>query len=126
MNDSPVIAVVDDDDAMRESLKALLRSAGLRAEVFASGMDFLESGVLERVDCLVLDVDMPGMSGPELQQVLNERGCRVPIVFITGKPDGDLEARLLAAGARAFFGKPFDEEGLLKDIETAARGPDTL
>lgn len=118
----PVISVVDDDASVRESLRSLLRSAGLCAESFASGLHFLDSEALHRTDCLVLDVDMPEMTGPELQRELNARDQRIPIIFITAHGDETLRRRVLADGAAAFLRKPFDEDALLDEIQTALRG----
>lgn len=117
--DKPLVCVVDDDLSVRQSLHNLLRSAGLRAEEFESGPAFLEAGAWERAACIVLDVAMPEMSGPELQTMLQAKGCDVPIIFITAHGDEALKERVLAAGARAFLHKPFDEDDFLGEISLA-------
>ncbi len=114
-----IVCVVDDDESMREALRGLLRSVGFRVAVFASGEAFLQSEALGRTSCLILDVHMPGMTGPELQRRLVEAGHRIPIVFITAQLSEVLQAQLVATGA-AFFRKPFDEDALLREVERAA------
>src|SRR4051812_21096983 len=117
----PLIAVVDDEAAVREATESVLRSAGLRAETFASAMAFLESDCARRARCLVLDVRLPGMSGLDLQKALGERASRIPIVFITAQDDagGLLHAQALRAGALDFLHKPFHDEHLLDAIHRA-------
>jgi FixJ family two-component response regulator len=114
-----LVSVVDDDESIRESLPDLLREFGFEAGAFASAEDFLGSGVLDRTHCLLLDVAMPGMSGPALQQELTRRGRTIPIVFITAHADEGVRARLLQAGAVDCLYKPFTESALL-DAVTAA------
>jgi FixJ family two-component response regulator len=101
--------VVDDDESVRESLPDLLREAEA----------FLTSGCLDETSCLILDIAMPGMSGPELQQELKHRGREIPIIFITGHRDDTVRARLLNQGAAGFLLKPFSDAALLAAIETA-------
>jgi FixJ family two-component response regulator len=114
---------VDDDDSVRESLPDLLRELGFAAEAYDSAEQFLASGNLSETRCLVLDVAMPGMSGPELQQELGRRERMIPIVFITAQPHDGIRSRVLAAGAVAFLFKPFSDEALL-DAVAAALGRD--
>jgi len=111
-----LIAVVDDDDSVRESLQGLLQSIGFGVETFSSGPAFLETGQLTRTDCLILDVRMPGMRGPDLQR---ELGYTIPIVFITAHGDEDIRPRVLLDGAVDCLLKPFSEEALLKAIRSA-------
>jgi FixJ family two-component response regulator len=108
----PLISIVDDDDAIRIAAASLLRSLGLRARSFASAEDFLGSDILEETACLIADVQMPGISGLELQDVLVARGQKMPIVFITAYPGEAIQMRAQAAGAAAVFMKPFDGQSL--------------
>jgi FixJ family two-component response regulator len=114
-----LIAVVDDDDSIRESLRGLLESLGFAVETFPSGRSFLDSACLTTTDCLILDVRMPGMRGPDLQRELARRGCRIPIVFITAHGDEDIRPRVLSEGAVDCLLKPFSEEALLSAIRSA-------
>jgi FixJ family two-component response regulator len=114
-----VIAVVDDEEAIRKALRRLLRSAGHRVELFDSAEEWLSSDHLEDSACLVLDVRLPGLSGLELQRHLISSHCRPPIIFITGHPDEALRAKALDAGAVDFLPKPVDEERLLDGIRRA-------
>lgn len=113
---TPVISIVDDDESVRTALKSLIDSVGFRAEVFASGEEFLRSTVVSQTDCLIADVRMPGMTGLELQERLNNSGSPLPIVFISAHDDKDARARGLRAGAIDFLQKPFSEESLLGAI----------
>ncbi len=119
MSEIPLIAVVDDDAAIREAIESLLRSVGLRAEAFASAQDFLQSGRLQDTACLIVDVRMPRMSGLELQQQLTTAQCPMPIIFITAHGDAETRARALRAGAVDFLDKPFSDEALLKAVQAA-------
>jgi FixJ family two-component response regulator len=118
---SPFVAVVDDDESVRESLPDLLREFGYTVQAFASAEEYLGSGALGRTNCLILDVSMPGMSGPELQAELSRRKLTVSIVFITGHNDERVRARLLAAGAVECLHKPFSETALVSAVRTAVR-----
>jgi FixJ family two-component response regulator len=119
VSERPLVAVVDDSDSVRESLPALLGQVGLAVQAFDSAEAFLESGAADRARCLLLDVGLPGMSGPDLQRELGRRGQHLPIVFITAQGDKSLEPRLLAAGAVACLFKPFSDNALLEAIEVA-------
>jgi FixJ family two-component response regulator len=119
MTGRPLVAVVDDSDSVRESLPDLLGQVGLAVQAFDSAEAFLESGVAARAQCLLLDVGLPGMSGPDLQRELGRRGQRLPIVFITAQGDTSLEPRLLAAGAAACLFKPFSDTALIEAVESA-------
>jgi FixJ family two-component response regulator len=116
-----LVSVVDDDESVRESLPDLLRELGFRAEAFASAEDFLASETLQQTRCLLLDISMPGMSGPALQQELTRRQHAIPIVFITAQADDGLRARLLQAGAVDCLYKPFSEAALLDAVTAALR-----
>jgi FixJ family two-component response regulator len=115
----PLVAVVDDDESVRESLPPLLRSFGYAASAFASAAEFLRSGDLAATRCLLLDVAMPGMSGPELQAELEQRRVRIPTVFITAHSDDDLCAELKRNGAIDCLPKPFGEDELLDALRSA-------
>lgn len=121
MTKVPLIAIVDDDQSLRESLKGLLRSHGYESAVYPSAYDFLRAEAQIQADCLILDVYMPGMSGPELKYELTRRGQKIPIIFITAHGDENT-ARLKAAGAVDCLLKPFSEESLLKAINRAYPG----
>ena len=112
MQQRALISVVDDDVSSRESLPDLLRTLGFAAVPFASAEDFLASDVLADTQCLILDVSMPGMSGPQLQCELSRRELKIPIIFITGHCDRDLRADLLDRGAVECLFKPFSEHDL--------------
>jgi FixJ family two-component response regulator len=119
MQQTAVISVVDDDVSSRESLPDLLRTFGFAALPFASADDFLASDAPTDSQCLILDVSMPGMSGPELQRELHRRGISLPIIFITAHCDPDLRAELLARGAVECLFKPFSEQDLRSAIDRA-------
>jgi len=116
-----LVSVVDDDESVRESLPDLLREFGFAAEAFSSAEAFLASDVVSDTSCLLLDIAMPGMSGPELQQELIRRQQEIPIVFITAQGDKAVRPRLLAHGAVECLLKPFSETALLAAVNTALR-----
>src|SRR5215510_9064331 len=115
----PLIAIVDDDDALRTSLDDLLRSLGFQTQDFRSAEAFLSANQARDPACLILDVRMPGMNGLELQRQLVAANWRIPIIFITSHVDDDARARALPAVAVAFLYKPCREEDLLKAIDVA-------
>src|SRR4051812_27416285 len=115
----PLISIVDDDDALRNSLDDLIRSIGFRTQDFPSADAFLRATQARDTACLILDVRMPGMNGLELQRQLVAANWRTPIIFITSHADDDARARALAAGAVAFLYKPFREEDLLNALNAA-------
>jgi FixJ family two-component response regulator len=119
MNDVSLISVVDDDESLRESLEGLLKSLGFGVKVFSSAESFLNSQVLAKTNCLILDVRMPGMSGPELQRELISQRFQIPIIFITAHGDEDVVSRVMGDGAVDCLLKPFSEESLLKAIGLA-------
>jgi FixJ family two-component response regulator len=119
MAESPLIAIVDDEEAICDALTSLLRSVGWRAESFTSAEAFLQSGQVHTTACLLLDVRLPGGSGLELQQQLRSSQARIPIIFITAHGDEAMRAQALQAGAVAFFAKPFNDTALLEAIHTA-------
>jgi FixJ family two-component response regulator len=115
----PLISVVDDDESIRESLPDLIRELGFSAKAFSSAEEFLESDSLHNTDCLLLDIAMPGMTGPDLQQELKERRQEIPIVFITAHIDETDRPRLLENGAVDCLYKPFSESDLLNAVNAA-------
>jgi FixJ family two-component response regulator len=114
-----LVAIVDDDDSMRDALQGLLKAVGLSAQAFASAEEFLKSGQHRRTACLITDIRMPGMSGLELQAQLNAENCRIPTIFITAHGDAKLRMQALRAGAVEFLAKPFDDEALLESVRGA-------
>jgi FixJ family two-component response regulator len=123
MGKPSLVSVVDDDESVRESLPDLLRQFGFAAEAFSSAEAFLASGVVEETGCLLLDIAMPGMSGPDLQQELSRRRQQIPIVFITGHEDRAARPGMLARGAVECLFKPFSETALLDAVRTALQRP---
>ena len=119
MGTPPLISVVDDDESVRESLPDLLKECGFAVQAFSSAEEFLASDYLCQTRCLVLDVAMPGMSGPDLQQELERRRQEIPIVFITAHRDETTRPRLLARGAVECLFKPFSEAALLDALNAA-------
>jgi FixJ family two-component response regulator len=120
MSTRSVVSVVDDSESVRESLPDLLRLVGYDVEAFASAEEFLTSDAPSATNCLILDVGLPGMSGPDLQQELRHRGSTIPIVFITALgDDASLRGRLIADGAAAVLFKPFTDTTLLDAVEAA-------
>jgi FixJ family two-component response regulator len=114
-----IVAIVDDDDSMRDALDGLLKAVGYPARGFASAEEFLKSGQQHQTSCLIADIRMPGMSGLELQSQLNAERCRIPIIFITAHGDAKMRMQALRAGAVEFLSKPFDEEVLLESVRAA-------
>ncbi|HSW69089.1 MAG TPA: response regulator transcription factor [Gammaproteobacteria bacterium] len=117
----PIVYVVDDDQAMVESLSWIIESVGLKAKTYVRAQDFLDEYNPIQHGCLLLDVRMPGMSGPELQLRLNEKSAALPIIFISGHGDVPLAVRVMKAGAVDFLTKPFNDQLLLESINKALR-----
>lgn len=115
----PTVLIVDDDAQMRESLRNLIRSVGLRVELFASAQEFVQSPHPDAPSCLVLDVRMPGLSGLDLQKQTSETDLQIPIIFITGHGDIPMSVRAMKAGAVEFLTKPFRDQDLLDAIQEA-------
>jgi FixJ family two-component response regulator len=113
--------VVDDDESVRESLPDLLKQLGYSVRAFSSAEEFLASDCVGDTRCLILDIAMPGMTGPDLQQVLTIRGQRIPIVFITAQADETVRARALEQGAVECLFKPFSDTALLEALNIAFR-----
>lgn len=115
----PIISIVDDDDEIRAAIQSLVQSYGLKAQGFASAEEFLESSRAEQTACLITDVQMPGMSGVDLQDALIKRDSRLPIIFISAFPEERVQRQVEAAGALAFLSKPFDAYELMACIHKA-------
>ena len=114
-----MISIVDDDESQRESTEGLVRSLGYKAATFASAEEFLQSDSVDNTSCLITDVQMPGLSGIELQRGLIARGVEMPTIFITAFPEEGTRLRALTAGAFGYLGKPFSEESLIKCLDKA-------
>ena len=119
MNPRLLVSVVDDDESIRESLPGLLKEFGFASQTFCSAEEFLASDVLPRTQCLILDIAMPGMGGPELQQELNRRKLNIPIIFVTGHRDETQRSRLIEQGAIACLIKPFSDAAMLEALNSA-------
>ena len=117
----PIVSIVDDDESVRESLPDLLKVLGFRAEAFSSAEEFLASGNVDRTRCLILDVAMPGMTGPELHRELARRGQPIPTIFITALKDDTVRPRLMEQGAVDCLFKPFTDDALQEALSSALR-----
>jgi len=115
------IAIVDDDEVVREAMKSLVRSLGYHASTFGSAEEFLNSEQLDDTSCLITDVQMPGMSGLDLQDRLIARGHRIPIIFITAHSDENVRSRAMKAGAIDFLTKPVNADHLVGHLEKALK-----
>ncbi len=116
---SNLIAIIDDDESMQDSLRDLMEAAGLVARCFGSAEEFLESDLHRKAACLIVDVRMPKMSGLQLQAKLKEEECNVPIIFITAHGDARMRIQAMREGAVEFLAKPFDHQLLLKRVRAA-------
>jgi len=119
VDDDPLVYLVDDDEAVRDALGLLLRSVGLECEVYGSALEFLEAYDPRRHSCLVADIRMPGLSGLELQQRLNEQRANLPVIFITGHGDVPMAVNAMKSGASDFVQKPFRDQDLIDRIHKA-------
>jgi FixJ family two-component response regulator len=119
MDDRALVCVVDDDESVRDSLPGLLQQFGFATQAFSSAVDFLASKLVDEARCLILDIAMPGVSGPELHQELRRRGSPVPVIFITAQVDERVRQQLIARGAIECLFKPFSEAALLDAIDVA-------
>jgi CheY-like chemotaxis protein len=119
VNDVPIISIVDDDASVRIATARLLRALGFSAHAFASAKEFLASPRFKETACLIADIQMPGMSGVELQEYLIAHGHRTPIIFITAFPEDQIRQQAMNSGAIGFLSKPFDETRLLQCVEQA-------
>jgi FixJ family two-component response regulator len=116
---TPVIAIVDDDESFLQATISFVRSLGYSAAAFPSADAFLNSNAVENTDCLITDLQMPGMSGIELQNYLLAQGNRVPVIFVTAFPETEARGDALRAGAVGFLGKPFGDESLISYLNKA-------
>lgn len=116
---APCVHIVDDDEAVRNALRFLMRSVGLHGQVFDSAVNFLKTYDPRQPGCLLLDVRMPGMSGLDLQQELNRRGATIPVIFITGHGDVSMAVAAMQCGAFDFLQKPFRDQDLLDRVQRA-------
>src|ERR1700723_1324319 len=119
---SKLIAIIDDDEAMQDSLRDLMEAAGLVARCCGSAEEFLESDLHTGAACLIVDIRMPKISGLELQARLKREECSVPIIFITAFDDAEIRAQAMKEGAVEFFAKPFDHQQLLKMLRHTVKG----
>ena len=117
----PLVAIIDDDESVRVTTDSLVRSLGYITHTYASAAEFLESNGLSDLSCVIADVQMPGMSGVELQAHLRTQGYRVPFIFFTAFPDEKIRARALADGAICYLTKPFDWESFVEGLQAALR-----
>jgi FixJ family two-component response regulator len=113
------IAIIDDDESVRDTTRMLLRSLGYVTATFASAEDFLNLGEIARTSCVITDIRMPGMSGVTLQTRLIEQGRRIPVIFVTAFPEEKIKQQVLSAGAHGFLVKPYQEHSLISCIEGA-------
>ena len=121
MPKEPLISIVDDDESIRAAIEGLMRSLGYAAKSFASAQDFVASRDLRRTACLIADVNMPGMTGPDLHRHLLASNIDIPTILITAYPDDEVRDRALRAGAICYLRKPFDEAALLGCVQSALR-----
>ena len=117
--DVPVISIIDDDDSMRCAIKSLVTSLGLRVHTFRSAEEFLQSPRLDDTSCLITDLQMPGLSGIELQSLLVAQARHMPIILVTAFPEERMRNRAMQAGALGFLSKPFESQMLIKLIDKA-------
>ncbi|MQW36725.1 response regulator [Sinorhizobium meliloti] len=115
----PLVSVIDDDESLRESLPDLLKAFGLSVDAFSSAEDFLASDSVDKTKCLILDVSMPRMTGPQLQRELASRGSSIPIVFITAHTEDAIRQRLIQEGAVECLFKPFSAAALQEAVRSA-------
>ena len=124
MSKLPLVAIIDDDESVRVTTDSLVRSLGYIVHTFASAEEFLRSNCLDDFSCVIADVQMPGMSGVQLQDQLRAQGYRVPFIFFTAFPDEKIRARALAAGAICYLTKPFDGDSLVLFLQAALKTHD--
>jgi FixJ family two-component response regulator len=121
LSSNPLVSIVDDDASVRAGMSSLIRSLGYRVAVFASAEAFLASPHLHDTRCLVVDIQMPGMSGLDLQDELKARRCGIPVIFITAFPDDRIRRRAETGGAVGFFGKPVDDQMIIRCLDLAVQ-----
>jgi len=123
MSQSQMVSIVDDDPLAREGIKELVESLGYKALAFVSAQDFLQSGAIAKTGCLITDLQMPGLTGLELQERLQTQGYRTPVILITAYPNEKHRCRAMTAGAVGFLSKPFEEQALLECLTVAMKRP---
>ncbi len=123
MSHAQMVSIVDDDPLAREGIKELVESLGYKALAFVSAQDFLQSGAIATTGCLITDLQMPGLSGLELQEKLQAQGYRTPVILITAYPNEKHRSRALSAGAIGFLSKPFEERSLVDCLNVAMKRP---
>ena len=123
MSQSQMVSIVDDDPLAREGIKELVESLGYKALAFVSVQDFLQSGAIAKTGCLITDLQMPGLTGLELQERLQTQGYRTPVILITAYPNEKHRCRAMTAGAVGFLSKPFEEQALLECLTVAMKRP---
>jgi FixJ family two-component response regulator len=121
MSEAPLISIVDDDALARDGIRELVESLGYKAVTFISAEHFLESSFIKERTCLITDLQMPGLSGLELQEELRSQGYKIPIILITAYPNEEHRKRALGNGAVGFLSKPFDEEALIELLSAAIK-----
>jgi len=124
LSNLPLVAIIDDDESVRATTDSLVRSLGYIVYTFASAEEFLRSNRLDDFSCVIADVQMPGMSGVELQAQLLTQGSRVPFIFFTAFPDERIRAQALRAGAICYLTKPFDGDSLVRGLQAALNKQD--
>jgi FixJ family two-component response regulator len=123
MSQSQMVSIVDDDPLAREGIRELVESLGYKALAFVSAQDFLQSGAIAKTGCLITDLQMPGLSGLELQERLQAQGYRTPVILITAYPNEKHRCRAMSAGAIGFLSKPFEEQSLVECLTVAMKRP---
>ena len=126
MSEAPLISIVDDDALARDGIRELVESLGYNAVTFASAEHFLQSGVIAHTTCMIVDLQMPGLNGVELQEALRAKGYRTPVIVITAFPNETHRKRALDGGAVDFLSKPFDEASLIRCLTAAIKSPSQL
>lgn len=124
MQNAPIVSIIDDDQDVRQAVQRLMRSRGFATRTFASAEEFLRSPSLHETACVITDIQMPGMTGIDLHDVMLKQGPRLPVIFLTAFPDDRTEKRALQAGALGFLTKPFDAKTLVRLVDTAVQSGD--
>jgi FixJ family two-component response regulator len=123
LDKTPLISIVDDDNIVGRAIESLVTSHGFRAYTFSTAEEFLQSALLAETSCLISDVQMPGISGVQLQERLTDFGLSIPTIFITAYPDDSVRTRVLSSGAVCFLLKPFEAQSLIECIDVALNKP---